>query len=56
MSPSILPHSVVESLTYWETIVAEIISGPVFGADRMDYLLRDSHHIGVAYGRYDLHR
>lgn len=56
VSPSILPHSVVESLTDWETIVAEIISGPVFGADRMDYLLRDSHHIGVAYGRYDLHR
>ena len=28
----------------------------MFGADRMDYLLRDSHHVGVAYGRYDLHR
>lgn len=25
-------------------------------ADRMDYLLRDSHHIGVQYGRFDLHR
>jgi uncharacterized protein len=25
-------------------------------ADRADYLLRDSHHIGVAYGHYDLHR
>lgn len=25
-------------------------------ADRMDYLLRDSHHIGVTYGRYDLAR
>ncbi len=25
-------------------------------ADRADYLLRDSHHIGVAYGRYDLDR
>ncbi len=25
-------------------------------ADRADYLLRDSHHIGVAYGRYDLNR
>ena len=25
-------------------------------ADRMDYLLRDSHHIGVSYGKYDLHR
>jgi len=25
-------------------------------ADRADYLLRDSHHIGVAYGNYDLNR
>ncbi len=25
-------------------------------ADRMDYLLRDSYHCGVAYGRYDLDR
>lgn len=25
-------------------------------ADRMDYLLRDSHHVGVRYGQFDLHR
>ncbi len=25
-------------------------------ADRMDYLLRDSHHAGVQYGRFDLQR
>jgi len=25
-------------------------------ADRMDYLLRDSHHAGVQYGRFDLNR
>ena len=25
-------------------------------ADRMDYLLRDAHHAGVAYGKYDLDR
>ncbi len=25
-------------------------------SDRADYLLRDSHHIGVAYGHYDLSR
>lgn len=25
-------------------------------ADRADYLLRDSHHIGVTYGHYDLNR
>ena len=26
------------------------------GVDRMDYLLRDSHHVGVAYGRFDHYR
>lgn len=43
------------SLTFsnWESILAEIIVGDAFGADRMDYLLRDSHHAGVAYGRFD---
>ena len=56
VSPSVLPPIELEKLTEWEAIVAEIISGPVFGADRMDYLLRDSHHTGVAYGRYDQHR
>lgn len=32
-----------------------LISGQM-DADRMDYLLRDSYHAGVAYGRYDLNR
>jgi HD superfamily phosphohydrolase len=40
----------------WEDILSEIIVGDVFGADRMDYLLRDSHHIGVAYGKFDHYR
>ena len=42
--------------SYWETLLSEMISGDTLGADRMDYLLRDSHHAGVAYGRYDHHR
>ena len=33
----------------------EILSNQL-DADRMDYLLRDSHHLGVRYGQYDLHR
>ena len=37
----------------WQAILAEMIVGDAFGADRMDYLLRDSHHTGVAYGRFD---
>src|SRR5437667_686114 len=40
----------------WETILSEIIVGDAFGVDRMDYLLRDSHHSGVAYGKFDHYR
>lgn len=40
----------------WEAILAEIIVGDAFGADRMDYLLRDSLHTGATYGRFDHHR
>ena len=42
-----------EAFTPWEAILAEIIVGDAFGVDRMDYLLRDSYHAGVAYGRFD---
>jgi uncharacterized protein len=36
-------------------LLSEIITLDL-GSDRLDYLRRDSHHLGVAYGRYDLHR
>ena len=45
-----------ETFTRWEDILSEIIVGDAFGADRMDYLLRDSLHAGVAYGRFDHYR
>jgi len=35
----------------WEEILADLIAGDIFGSDRIDYLLRDSLHAGVAYGR-----
>ena len=40
----------------WEAILSEIIIGDAFGVDRIDYLLRDSHHAGVAYGKFDHNR
>jgi len=40
----------------WERILCEVVVSNAFGADRMDYLLRDSHHAGVAYGHFDHHR
>ncbi len=49
-------HYPDEKFTDWETILSEIIVGDVFGVDRMDYLLRDSYHAGVAYGRFDHYR
>ena len=40
----------------WEAILAQMVVDDVFGADRIDYLLRDSLHAGVAYGRFDHNR
>jgi HD superfamily phosphohydrolase len=37
------------------TALGDIVSGPT-DADKLDYLLRDSHFAGVNYGRYDLGR
>lgn len=44
------------SFTSWELILSGIVTSDAFGVDRMDYLLRDSHHAGVAYGKFDHHR
>lgn len=64
MTPPLRPDDIVKlavgpqkakDLTFsdWEAILSEIIVGDAFGVDRMDYLLRDSYHAGVAYGRFD---
>lgn len=42
--------------TPWERIVTSIITGDFFGADRIDYLLRDSKCTGLAYGLFDYHQ
>lgn len=67
MTPPLRPEDIVKlalgprkakdlTFTTWETVLSEMIIGDAFGADRMDYLLRDSYHAGVAYGRFDHNR
>ncbi len=44
------------SLTSWERVISEIVTGDFFGADRIDYLLRDAKSTGVTYGLFDYHQ
>lgn len=43
-------------MTPWEKVISEIVTGDFFGADRIDYLIRDSKSTGVAYGLFDYHQ
>ncbi|SRR3989344_5531376 len=45
-----------QSFSPWERIVSEVITGDFFGADRIDYLIRDAQSTGVAYGLFDYHQ
>lgn len=56
VGPKKLKNSQEYSFNNWEKILAEIIVGDSFGVDRMDYLLRDSLHAGVSYGKFDHYR
>jgi HD superfamily phosphohydrolase len=64
LKPPLMPDDIIKvaigpkkakelEFTSWEALMAEIITGDSFGADRMDYLLRDAYHAGVAYGKFD---
>jgi uncharacterized protein len=39
-----------------ETVLSQIVTGDFFGADRIDYLLRDAQCTGVSYGLFDYHQ
>ncbi len=40
----------------WQGVMSQIIVGDFFGADRIDYLLRDARCTGVSYGLFDYHQ
>jgi uncharacterized protein len=44
------------SFTNWERILSKMISGDFFGADRIDYLLRDARATGLVYGLFDYYQ
>ncbi|MEI6242599.1 MAG: HD domain-containing protein [Chlamydiota bacterium] len=46
-------HEKKNPFSSWEKILSQIINGEFFGADRIDYLLRDSRCTGIAYGLFD---
>ena len=49
-----LPESVQRrNMSDWENLLHDVISHDALGVDRIDYLLRDSTHAGVGYGRFD---
>ena len=52
----LLDHKPVSGWDKKTSMVAtDVVSGPL-DVDKMDYLRRDSYHIGVAYGQFDLPR
>lgn len=42
--------------TPWERLVSQIVTGDFFGADRIDYLIRDSKSTGVVHGKFDFYQ
>lgn len=39
-----------------ERVLSQVVTGDFFGADRIDYLLRDAQCTGVSYGLFDYHQ
>ena len=52
----LLDHKQVSGWSQSESSLATDIISSALDVDKMDYLRRDSYHIGVAYGQFDLAR
>jgi HD superfamily phosphohydrolase len=49
-------NSIDKVMSYFNGGEAYAVVGSIFGSDRLDYLVRDSYHLGVAYGIIDCPR
>ena len=52
----LLEMGVVLAFSSEEQVLSQVITGDFFGADRIDYLLRDAQCTGVSYGLFDYHQ
>ena len=54
VSTRVAEISVSRGKNAMDAFLSELLTGDI-GTDRVDYLSRDSYHLGVAYGRFDRH-
>lgn len=47
---------IATELSDWEKVLSQAITDDNFGADRIDYLIRDARYTGVGYGHFDFHQ
>lgn len=40
----------------WENVLSQVVIADFFGADRIDYLIRDAKYTGLLYGIFDYHQ
>ncbi len=50
------PYLPEAEFTPWQRVLSSILTDDFFGADRIDYLLRDAQSTGLVYGNFDYHQ